>query len=246
MDEQREKSCLAAQELGGTWEVVQPRTPHPPVLYPGDWGPAERRGCWARTWMSAPQCYHPAGECGGAGEAPPVCCPGSGGQVEISPCCVVGGQEPGPAPGPWCRSLDLISGPSHHPGLTVFCLPHPRRSPALSSLSVAYLKDRRLSGGAGSPAAPPLVHGPRPQARRAPSSVLCVPSRTTPRCGWGPSVLLSLQSPEPCSSAAPGLRGLCPFLGLSIGWALGPSCFKVALGCVASRALAGGNKTQRG
>lgn len=75
--------------------------------------------------MSAPQCYHPAGECGGAGEAPPVCCPGSGGQVEISPCCVVGGQEPGPAPGPWCRSLDLISGPSHHPGLTVFCLPPP-------------------------------------------------------------------------------------------------------------------------
>ena len=89
-----------------------------------------------------------------------------------------------PCPQPLVPVLGLISGPSQHPSITgprsSLCSVSPTpASLALSSLSVAYLKDRRLSGGAGSPAAPPLMHGPCPQARLAPSSVLCQSDHTS-------------------------------------------------------------------
>lgn len=88
--------------------------------------------------------------------------------VASTSCGLDGLQQPAlpasapPRPGPpslFCRSVP--SWPISMPLANlhrVLCLPSPRPL-WLSSLLVAHLKDRRLSGGAGSPVAPLWMHG---------------------------------------------------------------------------------------
>lgn len=113
--------------------------------------------------------------------------------------------------------LAPLSWPSlHH----VLCLlpPTPPRPLWLSSLSVAHLKDRRLSGGAGSPwPARPLMHG-RPAQPLPCSSATLQPHCVLLWCGTF-SCSAQLKAPEdPCSSTDPGLLRALSHVGPDASW----------------------------
>lgn len=150
---------------------------------------------------------------------PPPCCQGSWGQTEASPCCgsswgcCLGGwagmgfQRLSPCPQPSLCLSFLISGPSQHPCLTGHALHHvlssPYPRPWLSSLLVAYLKDRRLSGGAGSLWPIPWCMPPTP-VYPAPSSVQCCSQASS--C-YGLELCVLLVSKAHRSSAFPQILG---------------------------------------
>lgn len=109
----------------------------------------------------------------------------------------VGSLRPWPCPSP--QRLPLLPGPSQALAspdrLFTRLLSPPPLPPALSSLLVAYLKDRRLSGGAGSPTAPLLLmHGhPRPAPH---PGTLC----SFLRAALQPGRILPWRRPVSCSS----------------------------------------------
>lgn len=126
----------------------------------------------------------------------------------------LGPSQPNLAPSAWPNL--------HH----VLCLPSP--CPLwLSSLSVAHLKDRRLSGGAGSPVvAPPPMHVTPPGPSPAPMQCC---SHTVSCRGLESSPVLLSSKPQrnPCSSTDPGLLRALSRVGPDADWSQSSqsSCF---------------------